>query len=152
MKKYYLIIIFFCVTNNFCIDQNKTISSLEVTLSVSRTAFQIDEAIILTTTVTNASKSVVKFCKYHSPFEGIANEIFVVTKNGKPLDYQGILKKRVPPIKDDFITLQPEASTSCRVSISEKYNMVNKGEYTIRFMGSSISQLPNSNEIKVLIQ
>ena len=127
--------------------QKETINTFEVTISTTNKQLKKGEELFISIVVKNVSDSSAKFCKYHTPFEGINNEIFEVVRNGKKSPYQGKLKKRRAPTEEDYIKLRPGQSTTCKVSLNQKYNIENKGNYTIRFLGSGISQLSDSNEI-----
>ncbi|WP_299326585.1 hypothetical protein [uncultured Maribacter sp.] len=127
--------------------QKNTVNTFEVTISTINKQLNQGEELFIIIVVKNISDSSAKFCKYHTPFEGIKNEIFEVVKNGKEISYQGKLKKRSPPTKEDYINLRPGQSKTCKVSLNQEYNIENKGTYRIRFLGSGISQLNDSNEI-----
>lgn len=101
--------------------------------------------------VTNTSGAKAEFCTYHTPFEGIRNDIFVVERDGEELPYRGMMAKRAPPTKKDHRTLKPGASiTSEAVDLSETYAL-KSGTYTVRFRGGGVSGLPDSAPIELVV-
>ena len=119
-------------------------SIFEVHIHADQPVYKLGDEVVIETTVTNVSAQKGKFCTYHTPFEGIKNEIFTLMRNGKPIPYQGIMKKRVPPSDNDYKTLAPGAQAVCKVTLSKGYTLNKKGNYTIAFLGSVINGLPSS--------
>lgn len=99
-------------------------------------------------TVTNTTSSVQKFCTYHTAFEGIRNDIFIVEDaTGVELDYRGKMAKRAPPGPDAFIELQPGAAQTSRVvDLADGYDFA-RAEYRVRYRGTGISGLDDSAPI-----
>lgn len=119
---------------------------LRCTLSLLSTSSGKDD-LSLRLVVENSTQERRQFCVYHSPFEGIRNNIFIVQDaQGNELDYHGKMAKRVPPGKKDFIILKAGASKSVDFSPEDAYEF-SPGKYTIQFRGSDISMLPNSNAV-----
>lgn len=106
----------------------------------------------LVLTVSNPTEQTQQFCQYHTPFEGIANDILrVVDAHGQELDYRGMMKKRAPPTESDYVQLNPKLERSVSFDPSLPYGMDASGRYTVQFKGSGISGLPDSNEVGVII-
>jgi hypothetical protein len=105
------------------------------------------EGVQVTMTVENPTDGERVFCDYHTPFEGIANNIFVL-KNaaGEELDYQGIMKKRAPPGPENHVVLAPGASRSATVDLTSAYTL-KKGTHSLRYRGTDISGLSDSNTV-----
>lgn len=51
----------------------------------------------------------------------VKNDVFVVMADGKPVDYHGMLKKRVPPGPEGFVKLAPGAKYKKVIELSESY-------------------------------
>lgn len=101
--------------------------------------------------VSNPTDAPRVFCRYHTPFEGLANDIFsVVDGAGNRVQYRGMMAKRAPPGAADFIRLAPGAARSAAVDLAEGYAPP-AGTYQVRFRGSSISGLPDSAPLTVLV-
>ena len=125
---------------------------LQVDISLSKDMFKRNQSIMIKTTVTNIGNKSARFCNYHTPFEGIANEIFLIKRNDEEISYQGILKKRIPPTKDDYIILQAGKQITCTVTLNDNYDFSESGAYTVQYKGSMISGLPDSNEIRFVVE
>ena len=132
--------------------KNDTIHTFDVTISITDNQLEQAEGQVIVFVVKNISSNAAKFCKYHTPFEGIMNDIFEIIKDGKKLSYQGILKKRSPPREEDYMNLKPGQLATCKVSLNKKYKVAHTGNYTLKFLGSRISQLNNSNKIAFKIK
>lgn len=109
-----------------------------VALSTSETAGEF------VFTVTNTSDAAARFCTYHTPFEGIANNIFAVVGPSGAVDYVGPMKKRAAPGPDDYRTLAPGAQASVPFVLADRYPTP-AGSYTLQYKQTAISGLPDSN-------
>lgn len=147
MKDLVLLVILVLNINTLVMAQNNSVEAFEVTICTTTDQLRQGDELFIITEVKNMGESPARFCKYHTPFEGTANEIFEVLKDGKKIPYQGKLKKRRPPTDKDYVDLGPRQSITCEVRLNEEYDIVEKGHYTIRFLGSVISRLNDSNEI-----
>ena len=123
-----------------------------VSISLEKRVYSIREGIILSTSVKNISPHQASFCQYHTPFEGILNHIFDIQKEGKSLPYTGIMLKRTPPSAKDWLHLAPGKEIACRVNLLEAYSLTDSGKYQVKFLGSGLSKLPDSEWIEFIIQ
>lgn len=122
---------------------------LVVTVSAPET-FAHRQPAVVTVTVANPTEQARVFCTYHTPFEGIRNDIFVVTAGGAEVDYRGKLAKRAPPGPEDFIRLAPGESRSAQVDLQEGYPLP-VGPVTVAYRGTLISGLPDSAPVEVTV-
>lgn len=101
--------------------------------------------------VTNTSTEPATFCTYHTPFEGIRNDIFIVERRGRERPYRGKLAKRIPPGPEDHRTLAPGATAGpATVDLTRDWDL-SRGRYTVRYRGSGISGLPDSPPIELVV-
>ena len=121
---------------------------------ISNDSFEVEMAVkqrkndvLIKMIVKNIGKEVAVFCKYHTPFEGIQNNIFDVWKGQTEIPYVGMLKKRIPPSEKDYVKLAPNKEVSCEVAL-DGYDMTQKGRYKLQFSGNLISGLPESNVVE----
>lgn len=97
--------------------------------------------------VSNPTDAALEFCTYHTAFEGMANDIFVVVReDGSEVPYRGKMKKRAPPSRQDFVKLRPGASKSAEIDLTLGYDLPT-GRYEVHYRGSGISRLPDSPAI-----
>jgi peptidyl-Lys metalloendopeptidase len=103
-------------------------------------------------TVSNTTGARKIFCTYHTPFEGIRNEIFEVTNaGGDEIPYAGMMAKRAAPGPEDYVTLANGAFESAEVDLTDGYDLETPGDYTVKFAGNMISGLEESNEVRVTV-
>jgi len=102
--------------------------------------------------VTNPSEEARQFCSYHTPFEGIRNRWLEITgEGGDELPFQGKMAKRAPPDANDFLVLQPGESRSASFDPTSAFELV-PGAYRIRFLGSGVSLLPDSESVTLVVE
>jgi hypothetical protein len=95
-------------------------------------------------TLVNESDIRLYLLRWYTPLEGIAGEIFRVKRDGQVIPYRGILASRMPPTPDDYVALDPGASVSVTVDLSEGYDLSEPGEYTVKFLSPKISHVARS--------
>lgn len=84
-------------------------------------------------TVKNDGGETVRLLKWATPLEGRFNaRLFEVEKDGKKVAYIGRLVKRENPTEADFETLEPGASASAELDLSQGYALGEPGHYTVR--------------------
>lgn len=100
--------------------------------------------------VKNPTNEPQEFCRYHTLFEGLRNDVLEVkSASGKVLDYRGMMAKRGPPTAEDMIRLDPgEETMSEAVDVRDGYAFT-AGTFTVAFRGGTISGLPSSAPVTV---
>lgn len=99
-------------------------------------------------TVLNPTDGPRTFCTYHTPFEGLRNDILVVRSAGQRVPYAGVLAKRMPPGPDDYRTLGPGEDASVSFPLADGYTL-EPGSYNVLFAGNEVSGLPASPAVIV---
>ena len=122
---------------------------LEVELKVQG-VYKAGHEMMIEMTVSNPTSGQRTFCRYHTPFEGMRNDIFSVSASIRDVEYRGIMAKRGPPGKGDFITLEPGASRSATVDLSKGYD-IPPGSYALSYRGTGISGLPMSGPLGITV-
>jgi hypothetical protein len=97
------------------------------------------EPISIVFSVTNQGESPLYLLTWYTPLEGIAGNIFRVTREGQELDYLGILAMRGDPIPEQYITLEAGESASAQFDISEYYDFSQPGQYQAAYRSPWIS-------------
>src|SRR5262245_20039205 len=72
-------------------------------LESSKSSFTADEAIALDLVLENTTDAPIRVLSYRTPFDGIEDNIFAVTRDGVPVAYEGKVVKRAQPEADDYI-------------------------------------------------
>ena len=107
--------------------------------------------VVVRFTVRNPTTANRTFCDYHTPMEGVRNDIFIIRRDdGSEVDYGGMMAKRAAPGPDNYIRLQPGDERTAEVNIADDYDLP-PGRYTIAFRGSGICGLPDSDAVALEI-
>lgn len=95
------------------------------------------EPVELVFKLTNPTKEPLYVLKWHTPLEGIRNDIFQVSREGAAaeLSYGGPMMKRAPPDASSYATLAPGESVEGRVDVAPAYGVQEPGTYRITFRG-----------------
>ena len=92
-----------------------------------------DTPVDLKITLTNVSDGPVKVLRYHTPVNGIEDDILSVSLDGKPVNYIGRMYKRGEPIDSDYLTLDPGQNISGVASLWNNYNISASGRYAVQY-------------------
>ncbi len=102
--------------------------------------------------VANDSPVPIEFCRYHTAFEGLRNDIFEVRDpQGAVLEYRGPMAKRAAPEREDFFVVQPGRFHTAEVDLALGYALGGGQTYVVRYRGSEISGLPDSAPLELPI-
>jgi len=91
--------------------------------------------------LTNTADTTLYVLKWYTPLEGIAGEIFRVTRDGQPVSYEGILATRIAPSAEAYVALEPGVAASAEVDLATAYGFSEPGTYTIQFNSPRISHV-----------
>lgn len=111
-------------------------SGLTVQLSVPAASFKASEGVWVDFTLANPSAVAVSVLIWNTPFEGIRNDIFRVSKDGQPVAYQGPKVKRAAPRQSDYLTLAAGETKTIRVDLAGAYAIAGIGSYRVHFDGT----------------
>ena len=92
----------------------------------------------------NRSQEALYLLKWYTPLEGIAGDIFQVTRDGQAIPYLGVLATRGNPTPESYILLEPGKSVSTDINIEAAYDFSQPGLYTIKFRSPRISHIARS--------
>ena len=112
--------------------QSTTVSPppFELSISCSRQPTTLD----CTFDFTNTACEDYYLCKRFSPLEGIRSRFLKITyEDGSNVPYRGILVKRRPAQKSDFILVKSGETRSATVQLNEAYIFEKDGTYKIEF-------------------
>jgi peptidyl-Lys metalloendopeptidase len=111
----------------------KTSDAVRVTLNFEKTMFGYDESVPVNVSFTNEGKSSVKILRWLTPFDGVKDNLFVVTVNGKPVQYIGADYKRPAPTEKDYITLKAGETFDATVDLAGYYDLSETGYYQVNY-------------------
>jgi hypothetical protein len=106
----------------------------------------IGEEVNLKFTLTNISETPLYALKWYTPLEGIAGEIFKITRDGQAVPYEGILASRSFPTSDSYVFINAGESVSVVVDLGTSFDFLEAGIYQIGFISPQISHIARSTE------
>lgn len=154
MKKPFFVLAAACLplfTFNACKTMHKTVSPETelVTVMSMPASIKLGSPMTLKFTVQNPTQGALKFCKWHTPFEGFRNSFLTVTTgSGAEVQYHGMMAKRVmPPPADAYITVAPGKSETSEIDLMQAYPIDSAGTYTVRYNSAGMSGLKKVNTV-----
>jgi peptidyl-Lys metalloendopeptidase len=115
-------------------------SDISVKISVNQAAVPAGESPFVTVTFTNTARNAVKLLSWYTAEGEIEEDLFVVSLNGKQVEYIGPHYKRPAPQKEDFVVLPPGKSLTRDVSLDRFYDLTQTGDYTIQYAADLSAQ------------
>ena len=89
--------------------------------------------------MTNTGNRTVHLLKWHTPFDGVEEDIFDIARDGQKVRYLGPHVKRPAPTPRDYIRLQPGQTKTATVELSAVYDLTVTGAYDIRYQANPYS-------------
>ncbi|RMG61729.1 MAG: hypothetical protein D6722_19230 [Bacteroidetes bacterium] len=124
-----------------------------VELSPLADKYRLDEPILMTFTVTNTGTHAVRISRWSSPLEGrFTTDYLDVHRKRERILYTGDRLHRNPWLLKDFVTLHPGERLACEVDLSRNYAITEGGRYEVRFRGSGLNRLPDSDPVEIKIK
>lgn len=121
----------------------KTFNGLNVSLSFEKSAFGYDESVPVNVSIRNDGKTSVKILRWLTPFDGVKDNLFEVTVDGKTVEYIGADYKRPAPTEKDYITLQPGESFDATVDLTGYYDLSKTGFYQVNYKVEAVADFRN---------
>lgn len=106
---------------------------LRVNVSTTRAAALASQDVEVNVRYANAGKQPIYLGKWYVSGAQIQDDMFEVTRDGRPVEYLGAHYKRRAPLAEDLVALAPGKSITRRVRIGDMYDMSQSGNYMIRF-------------------
>lgn len=106
----------------------------------------VSKDVMVKFTLKNESNASLKILPWFTPLEGLLSDIFVITKDGIELEYQGPMVKRTAPAEADYILLDANDELSNLVPLASVYDFNQVGHYLIEFKGKLSEAIDESNE------
>lgn len=111
----------------------KSSGAVKVTLNFEKTVFSYDEGVPVNVSITNQSRGSVKILRWLTPFDGVKDDLFDVTVDGKAVEYIGADYKRPAPTEKDYITLKAGETFEATVDLAGFYDLAQTGFYQINY-------------------
>jgi peptidyl-Lys metalloendopeptidase len=110
-----------------------------ITVSVTPAKAASSDDVMVNVTMTNTSSVPQYVLKYYTPFNGIEESLFEVTRDGAKVQYLGAHYKRHEPKSSDYLLLKPGKSYKQNVELSALYDMSISGDYKVRYNAASLN-------------
>lgn len=114
-------------------------AGLRATLEVDRAWLAADDDVVAAVTITNDSARTMVVPRWQVPEARLEADLFQVTRDGRPVDYLGVLVKRPAPTPADFVAIAPGQSITGRTELSRHYDMASGGEYLVTYRLDQVS-------------
>ncbi len=122
-----------CVASFVVSVHAKTADAVKVSVVFEKNQFSYDESVPVSVTFTNQSRASVKVLRWLTPFDGVKEDLFVVTIDGKPVEYIGAHYKRPAPTEKDYITLKGGETFEAKVDLAGYYDLSQTGFYQVNY-------------------
>ncbi|MES2319283.1 MAG: M35 family metallo-endopeptidase [Pseudomonadota bacterium] len=120
-----------------CFSAHAGSNGVTVSIAPEKNSLKQDDDVRMRVTITNTSSSPQYVLKWHTPFNGIEDSIFAVTRDGVAVPYLGRHYKRGAPTAKDYYVLKPGASHTSTVELSAVYDMTVTGDYAVKYQAAS---------------
>ena len=127
-----------------CFSAQAASNGVTVSIAPEKSSLNKDDDVFVRVTITNTSATPQYILKWHTPFDGVEEALFDVTRDGAPVPYLGAHYKRPAPTAKDYYLLKPGASHSAKVELSGLYDMSVTGDYTIRYHSAAMNIFSNA--------
>ena len=119
---------------------------VEAWISMAKRRFGKGESVIVTMTIANNSKKTIRVLKVYTPFlnngekgslGALFNWEFYVTKNGKSIQYRGVMGDIAgrPTDAASYLMIRPGHKASASIDLATAYDLSQPGEYQVRWAG-----------------
>jgi peptidyl-Lys metalloendopeptidase len=107
--------------------------SASVTITPAKDAFGAEDSILVNVSISNPNKGAIRILRWYTPFDGVKEDLFAVSVNGKTVEYTGADYKRPEPADKDYIVLKSGESLETTVDLAGFYDFSESGYYRISY-------------------
>jgi peptidyl-Lys metalloendopeptidase len=113
--------------------QPKEVNGQELSsrIEVESASYGVGQPLNVRFTLTNKTAASMTVLKWSTPLEGIEGNIFLVTREGKPVPFIGRTVKRGAPRPEDYLTIPAGQSVSAVVDLSKAYAIHEVGAHGV---------------------
>lgn len=120
----------------------KNADAVRVTLDFGQTAFASDESVPVNVSIRNEGKTAVRILRWLTPIDGVKDDLFAVTIDGRRVEYIGADYKRAAPTDKDYVTLEAGATLETTIDLAGYYDLSQTGFYQVSYEAKSIDGYP----------
>jgi hypothetical protein len=127
-------------------EESAMATTLDCALSAPQTV-KAGEPVEVVFKLTNPTAKPLYVLDWHTPLEGLLNNIFTVTRDGTEIPYAGPMLKRANPGADDYVTVAPGATVEGKVNVALAYDFTQPGRYRIAFRNQLMDVATQQGEV-----
>jgi len=131
---------------------------VSVKLAVDKASVSQTESVTVTVTLSNMTKRSIRLPAWYAPGEELEEDLFLVTRDGQPVEFTGPHYKRPALADEDYVTLGPSKSVTRTVTLSGFYDLTQTGTYTIQYAADMLTSVTkqvvslDSNDVSLWIE
>ncbi len=138
--------------------QDPATGDVSVQLSADKAALHQDESVEVAVTFTNNARHAVRLLAWYAPAGELEEDLFVLERDGQPVEFIGPHYKRPTPEEADYVTVPPGKSVTRKVDLTNFYDLSQTGNYSVRYAielmqpGARKTVSLESNDMKLWIE
>jgi peptidyl-Lys metalloendopeptidase len=105
----------------------------EVTITPASEAFGAEDSVLVNVSISNPNKNTIRILRWYTPFDGVKEDLFAVTVNGRVVEYTGADYKRPAPTDKDYIMLKAGETLETTIDLAGFYDFSESGYYQISY-------------------
>lgn len=133
MKKSYSILLALLLLALMTVSAAAARGTAVITLTPAKDAFAAEDAVLVNVSITNPNKGAIRLLRWFTPFDGVKEDLFEVTVNGKLVEYTGADYKRPAPADKDYIVLKGGETLETVIDLAGYYDFSESGYYRITY-------------------
>lgn len=106
---------------------------LSSSLSADKLSLGKSDDVRVRVTLRNDGPTDVYVLRWATPFKGIDDEIFDITRDGEEVAYTGRHIKFGPPAREDWLRIPAGGALTGSVELSASYDLARTGTYSVRY-------------------
>lgn len=129
-------------------------SGPQFSLDARQSGYSAKERVIVHLTVSNPGKDAASLAAWQAPELDLDDDLFAVTRDGKPVDYVGPVVKRSAADKANTLRLDGGAKIVREIDLTDAYDFSQSGEYAIAYAakGAGKDETFTSNAVSLRVE
>ncbi|HEV7645379.1 MAG TPA: M35 family metallo-endopeptidase [Pyrinomonadaceae bacterium] len=108
-------------------------SQAQVSISFEKDVFLYQDSILIKVSITNTGKQPITILRWYTPLDGVKDDLFSVSIDGKAVEYIGPHYKRPAPTAADYITLGSGETVGATIDLAGYYDLSATGYYQVSY-------------------
>ncbi len=117
----------------------------QVSLSFEKQVVNYNDGVLVKVGISNPGKQEIRILRWLTPADGVKDDLFAVTVDGKQVEYIGADYKRPAPTEKDYLTLKPGESIATTIDLSSFYDFSESGLYQVNYKAESFDFVPGQS-------